>query len=94
MAVGLGAFAAGRYEDVLRLADEVITANPNLPPPHRQKAAAYAMLDRLDEAHREIERLLDLMPDFTLAKVRQFVPTPPEAIERHIEALRKAGLPE
>ena len=94
MAVGLGAFAAGRYEDVLRLADEVISANPNLPPPHRQKAAAYAMLDRLDEAHREIERLLDLMPDLTLAKVRQFVPTPPEATERHIEALRKAGLPE
>ncbi len=94
MAVGLGAFAAGRYEDVLRLADEVITANPNLPPPHRQKAAAYAMLDRLDEAHREIERLLDLMPDLTLAMVRQFLPTPPEIIERHIEALRKAGLPE
>ncbi len=94
MAVGLGAFAACRYEDVLRLADEVITANPNLPPPHRQKAAAYAMLDRLDEAQREIERLLDLMPDLTLAKVRQFVPTPPEATERHIEALRKAGLPE
>ena len=86
--------SAGRYDDAISLADDVIATKPDFPAPHRQKAAAYAMLDRPDEARREVDRLLELRPDFSLAKVPQVVPLPPEIMQRHIEALRKAGLPE
>ncbi len=92
--VGLGALSAGRYEDVLQMAEEVITARPDFPAPFRQKAAAYASLNRPDEARRELERLRNLMPNLTLQNVRLYVPLPPKLLEQHVEALRKAGLPE
>ena len=94
MCVTNGALWAGRYDEAIRLADEVIASLANSPAPHRHKAAAYAMLDRPDEARRESERLLELMPDFTLAKLPQILPLPPEIMLSHVEALRKAGLPE
>ncbi len=92
--VGMGAFAAGRFDDVLRLADKATAINPDIPAPYRQRAAAFALLDRPNEAKRELDRLLALAPGLTIAKMQAFLPLPPEVMQRHIEALRKAGLPD
>jgi TolB-like protein/class 3 adenylate cyclase len=92
--VAMGAFAVGRYDDVLRLADEAAAAFPDIPAPCRLRAAAFAQLDQPEQAKRELDRLLVIAPGLTIAKMQAFLPVPSDVMQRHIDALRKAGLPE
>jgi hypothetical protein len=53
------------------------------------------MLGRDDEAKAATTNLLERMPNLTVSKVRHIVPVrDPDAHERWLEGLRKAGLPE
>ena len=68
---------------------------PNLA--RRQLAAAYVGLGKIDEARAVIAEFLENDPDYTLAKVRlnfegRF--TDGKQLERFINDLRTAGLPE
>ena len=92
---GIGAFAAGRYDDVIATASEVLREHPSYATAYRQRAAALAALGRLDEARTDMAALLRLVPGLTISQVRLRVPVKaPEAMERWLDALRKAGLPE
>jgi tetratricopeptide (TPR) repeat protein len=92
---GIGAFVAGEYADVLEITAACIREFPELPSAHRQRTAALAALGQLDEARVALEGLLRVLPDATLTKVARAVPIKtPEAHERWLDALRKAGLPE
>ena len=92
---GIGAFAAGRYREVIETANEVLREHPSYASAYRQRAAALAALDRLDEARSDMATLLQLVPGLTISQVRIRVPVrAPEAMERWLDALRKAGLPE
>ena len=93
-AVALGAFAAEEYQDVLDIANEVIAINPDIPSSHRHKAAALVMLGQVAEAKAAVKRLLQVAPNYSIQVMREFLPISPETLERHIKALRKAGLPE
>jgi TolB-like protein/class 3 adenylate cyclase/cytochrome c-type biogenesis protein CcmH/NrfG len=88
------AFEAGDYGAAIRLDDQAIDANPNLPTAYRQRAAAHAMLDQLEEARADVAVLLRLIPGNSLRQVRQQLPYRPEALEQFLAALRRAGLPE
>jgi tetratricopeptide (TPR) repeat protein len=61
----------------------------------RLLAANYAQLGRLEEAKAEAREVLKLHPGFT---IRHWAQRPPykhrEPLERYIEGLRRAGLPE
>ena len=91
---GMAAYKAERYEDVVRLGDLAIAANPNVPTAYRQRAAGLAMLGRVDDAKRDIARLLGLVPGNTIATVRRQLPYPADAMEQFVEGLSRAGLPE
>lgn len=92
---GIAAFINGRYEDVIAIATGVVREFPTYVSAYRQRAAAYAALGRLDEARAELQTVLRLVPGLTISQVRVGVPVKsPEAMERWLDALRKAGLPE
>jgi adenylate cyclase len=72
---------------------QVLTLNPNHAAAHRQLAACYAEVGRLEEARAEVAEVLRLNPNYSLEWVRQNMPyKDPAMMERHLAALRKAGL--
>jgi tetratricopeptide (TPR) repeat protein len=92
---GIGAFVAGRYDDVIATAGEVLGEYPTYATAYRQRAAALAALGRLEDARSDMATLLRLVPGLTISQVRIRVPVKEhEAMERWLNALRKAGLPE
>ena len=66
--------------------------NPGYVALYRQRGAALAMLGREEEARRDIEEVLRLVPGNTIKRARE-LPFWPN-IEPFLKGLRKAGLPE
>jgi tetratricopeptide (TPR) repeat protein len=88
-------FAAGRYEKAIGWADRSLAAQPDYRGALRVKAICCAYLGRMEEARDWLRRMLDLEPGLTIAGFRASAPPlPPELLARHVEGLRKAGLPE
>ena len=93
--LGLAAFNKERYEVSCDWALKAIQVNPKFPGGHRLLAASYGQLGRIEEATAELKKLLKLMPGMTGDDVRRQVPFKKTSdMERYIEGLRKAGLPE
>jgi hypothetical protein len=66
---------------------------PNILPPHLTLAAVYSELGQVAEARVEAAEVLRLNPNFSLEVHKQRMPIKdPAVLERHIAALRKAGL--
>jgi tetratricopeptide (TPR) repeat protein len=83
--------ALGRAEDVISTVRRM--RNPS--EGRRLLAANYAHLGRLDEARAEAREVLRLHPGFTIADWAQRPPYKHrEPLERYIEGMRRAGLPE
>ena len=62
---------------------------------HEVAAVAYAEMGRLDEARAEAMEAHRLDPDFTLASAAEVLPFKnPQDLQRFLDGLRKAGLPE
>ena len=87
-------FGARQYEEALIPLKEALSRGPKLKRPRLTLAAAYAQLDRIEEARREVEKLFTDHPDASIEQERQSKFTSDEAREHWIGALRKAGLPE
>jgi adenylate cyclase len=82
-------------ERALMWIDRTLGEQPRLASAVRIKAAASALLDRLEEAHKWAGRLLDLRPGFEIAPLASIgIYAAPEFIALYAEGLRKAGLPE
>lgn len=93
--LGLAAFVDERYEDACEWGLKTIQENPRFPGGHRLLAASYGQLGRIEEAGTELKELLILMPGMTSDDVRKQVPfKKPSDMERYVDGLRKAGLPE
>lgn len=92
---GIAAFIARHYDEVVANAGLVLSEFPTYATAYRQRAAALAQLGRLDEAREDIATLLQLLPGLSIGQVRLRVPLKdPEAMDRWLNALRLAGLPE
>jgi TolB-like protein/Tfp pilus assembly protein PilF len=87
-------FIDGRYEEAVKTAQKAIRLAPTNPTYRRQLAASYAMMDRIDEAQAAIQEYLRLEPNHTVADSRKIPTKIPEHLERFLDGLRKAGLPE
>jgi cytochrome c-type biogenesis protein CcmH/NrfG len=93
--LGVAAFADERYEDACYWGRKAIQQNPNFPGGHRLVAASCGQLGRTQEAASELKELLLLMPGMTADDVRKQVPFKRSSdMERYIDGLRKAGLPD
>jgi adenylate cyclase len=86
--------AERRYDDAVRTAREAIRMAPGNPTFRRQLASALANLGRVDEARVALADYLRLEPDHTTADAAKVPTRVPEHVERFVEGLRRAGLPE
>jgi protein O-mannosyl-transferase len=66
--VSLEQYQAGRYEESIKTAQEVLKTSPNSAPAYNNMAVAYLALKRYDEAIQSAEQALRANPDFQLAK--------------------------
>jgi TolB-like protein/Flp pilus assembly protein TadD len=84
---------AGRYQEARVPLEHYIGRYPNKLDTHLMLAVVYSELGQAAEARAEAAEVLRLNPHFSLAVHEQRMPIKdPAALERHLAALRKAGL--
>jgi TolB-like protein/cytochrome c-type biogenesis protein CcmH/NrfG len=83
----------GRYEEAIAAYKKALTRNSNLLAAHLFLATIYSELGREEEARAEAAEVLKISPKYSLEGARQMWPYKDQAVlERHLAALRKAGL--
>lgn len=94
--LAVAAFVVGRDKEAAEWAEKTAQASPQFPGGHRSLAASYGNLGRIEEAAAAREKLQELLPHVTLTQLRERLPyfKNPETMERYLDGLRKAGLPE
>jgi TolB-like protein/DNA-binding winged helix-turn-helix (wHTH) protein/Tfp pilus assembly protein PilF len=91
--VGAAYYFAGRPEEALAPLKQFIARYPNILGAHLTLAAVYSELGKEAEAHAEATEVLRINPKFSLEVHKQRTPIKdPAMLERHIAALRRAGL--
>ncbi len=96
--IGMAAsyFLLGKYDNAVACAERSVSEQPGFIASRRILAAAYAMSGRLDEARRTMADFVRARPQVRLSNFGDWLGPlrRPEDIERYIEALRLAGMPE
>jgi adenylate cyclase len=91
--IGAAYDLAGRPEEAIAPLKHYLSHYPNILPAHLTLAAVYSELGKEAEARAEAAEVLRLNPKFSLEVHRQRAPIKdPAMLERHLAALRKAGL--
>jgi adenylate cyclase len=91
--VGAAYYMAGRSEEVVVPLKQWVSRYPNVLGAHLTLAAVYSELGKEAEAHAEAAEVLRINPKFSLEVHKERAPIKdPALLERHIAALRKAGL--
>ena len=91
--VGAAYYLAGRPDEAIAPLKQFLTRYPNILGAHLSLAAVYSELGKETEARVEATEVLRLNPKFSLEVHRQRAPIKdPATLERHITALRRAGL--
>jgi TolB-like protein/Tfp pilus assembly protein PilF len=94
-AMAFAHFFAGRYSDAVSWAEMALVERPNHVSGIRYLAASCAMAGRQDQAKIAMARLRKLDPALRLSNLKDVTPLRrPADLNRYIEGLRKAGLPE
>lgn len=83
---------AGQYEEACASLKRLLTRNPKMMIAHVNIAICYVELGWLEEARAAGVEVLRLNPNWSLEFIRHAPWKDPEIIERHVAALRKAGL--
>ena len=84
---------SGRYEEAIATLKKLLTHYPNSLHAHLFLAVAYSESGREEEARAAAAEVLRISPKFSLEVMKQRAPnTDPAVVERHLAALRKAGL--
>ena len=97
---GVAKLHLGSWEQAGAWCRRAIEANRNYPLTYFWLAAALAQLGRLEEAHSAANAGLALNPAFAIARARAAWATMSDdprwlaGLERNLEGLRKAGVPE
>ena len=94
-AMGHAYFMLGDYEKAIEVSKKGLNEEPSLYGALVTLACSYAQLGRKEEARQYVDELLRLIPRYTLRALRKhpmFVKR--ELIERLVDSMRLAGLPE
>jgi len=84
-----------QYEKAIELSKKGLIGNPDQLPVYLTLAASYTFLNRTEEAHKAVDEILRLHPNFSLEYFAAILPYKrQETTNKFVEALRKAGLPE
>jgi tetratricopeptide (TPR) repeat protein len=88
-------FLAGRYDDASAWSGLALQEHADFLPALRMAAASHASGGRLVEAQKIVARIRELDPESRISSLTDVVPyRDPNAFERYVDGLRKAGLPE
>jgi adenylate cyclase len=94
-------FVTGDHEAVVEWTAKGMRENPNRTATLRYRAASLGLLGRLDEAREVVRRLLELVPDYTIARARRHIEfdmnnvfKAPGVADSFYEGLRRSGVPE
>jgi tetratricopeptide (TPR) repeat protein len=91
--IGIAYAMAGHYAEAQALLQRSLSRYPNILRIHLTLAAVYSELGQDAEARAEATEVLRLNPHFSLEVHKERVPIKdPAMLERHLAALRKAGL--
>jgi adenylate cyclase len=91
--VGMAYAVAERYAEAVAPLQRFLSRYPTELIIHVTLAAVYGELGQAAEARAEVAEVLRLNPNFSLAVHRRRMPIKdPAVLERHLAALRKAGL--
>jgi TolB-like protein/class 3 adenylate cyclase len=92
---GLYYWFAGRYEDAIAASKKALHLNPDDITTFRNLVAIYATIEQEEEARAAAAEVLRLDPSFTIEReFKNMGWKDREGMERYMDALRKAGLPE
>jgi TolB-like protein/class 3 adenylate cyclase/Flp pilus assembly protein TadD len=87
-------FIAERYDDAITATAEYNAVRPNWYGAYVVQAASYALTGRTSEAHVAAQRLLELVPQFTIGRARKRPMFAKSAdAEKLFDGLQKAGVP-
>jgi TolB-like protein/Flp pilus assembly protein TadD len=93
--LGRAQFMTGHYDESIAAWKKALQKNPDYLPAHVFLAACYSSLGRDAEAAAEAKEVLRIDPKFSVESHAKILPYRNKAnIEREVNALRKAGLPE
>lgn len=88
-----GYYPTGRREEAIAALKRAVSLNPNLLGAHLSLASIYSELGQAAAAQAEVAEVLRINPKFSLEVHKQRAPIKdPTMLERHLAALRKAGL--
>jgi adenylate cyclase len=88
-------FLMGQHERAIAILQEALDRNPAFATARQVLIATYGHLGMEDEAAWEVDELLTLRPDYSLSTARQeALYKRPEDLEKFIEGLRRAGIPD
>jgi adenylate cyclase len=97
----LAHFVAGEHEAVVEWSAKGLQLRPNRTPLLRYRAASFGLLDRLNEGRQAVQQLLELIPDFTIARARRHIELDmnnifktPGVADSFYEGLRRSGVSE
>jgi adenylate cyclase len=94
MGVTVARFVAGQYPEAAETAKDYVALRPNWYGGYVYLAASNALSGRMEEARAAIGRLLETLPQLTLATMRkQTLLRRASDAEKLLEGLEKAGLP-
>jgi TolB-like protein/class 3 adenylate cyclase/Tfp pilus assembly protein PilF len=87
-------FAAAHYPESVTWARQTIERHPGHLPTYSALIAASALQGDTTAAAEAVTSLLRLRPDFSLAWARKNMPASGDVLERLLDGLRRAGVPE
>jgi adenylate cyclase len=92
---GLSHFLLRQYDEAMEKLNQAVERAPMLMHAHLILASSYVELDQLDGARDEIEKLVEIIPSFSLKEADRIFPYRLDDVKRRVLAtLRKAELPE
>ena len=93
--LGRAYLMTAQYDEAISTLKKALQINPDFLSSHIYLVACYSSLNRQQEAAAEVEEVLRINPKFSLNSYAESLPYKHKAdIDRHVAALRKAGLPE
>ena len=99
-AYALAHFVAGEFEAAVEWTSKALQQFPNDTSSLRFRAASLGLLGRLEEGRQVVQRLLALVPDFTIARARRHIEfdmnnvfKTPGVADALYEGLRRGGVP-
>ena len=100
-AYALAHFVAGEHEAAVEWTGRALQDVPNHAASLRYRAASLGLLGRLEEGRQVVQRLLELVPDYTIARARRHIEfdmnnvfKTPGVADSFYEGLRRSGVPE